>query len=126
MKLKSGKKNWKKRLKIIIIKKTTATKNKMYDFPQFETIRYFGNTIYTEDQDKKQNIVDSVNAFYEGWEWTLDDFRNQKFPIKATQWEGRPHMLASRPLDLADVTRVAKVSDRKVSDRKQLKIFINS
>ena len=95
----------------------------MYDFPQFETIRYFGNTIYTEDQDKKQNIVDSVNAFYESWESTLNDFRNQKFPIKATQWEGRPHMLASRLLDLADVTRVAKVSDRKVSDRKQLKIL---
>ena len=45
MKLKSGKKNWNKRLKII--KKTTATKNIMYDFPQFETIRHFGDTIYT-------------------------------------------------------------------------------
>ena len=29
-----------------------------------------------EDNDKKENTFDSVNAFYEGWELTLNDFRS--------------------------------------------------
>ena len=35
-----------------------------------------------EGKDKKQNTFDSVNAFYEGQELTLNAFRSGIFPIK--------------------------------------------
>ena len=36
-----------------------------------------------EDKDKKRNIINSVNALYEGRELTLNAFRSGIFPIKA-------------------------------------------
>ena len=93
----------------------------LYDFQQFETIRYFGDSTYTgkidideaeidqsnllenmaeinkksnsktkEGKAKTQNTFDSVNAFYEGRELTLNAFRIEILPIKAAQWRGRP------------------------------------
>ena len=38
-----------------------------------------------EDKDKKRNIINSVNALYEGRELTLNAFRSRIFPIKATK-----------------------------------------
>ena len=90
-----------------------------YDFQQFETIRYFGDSAYTgkinideneRDQskplknmvkfnnkskpktkggkDNKRNTFYSVNALYEGRELTLNAFKEEVLPIKATKGEG--------------------------------------
>ena len=50
-------------------------------------------------KDKKRNTFDSVSALYEGRELTLNAFRSGIFPIKETQGNGRPRMLALRPFD---------------------------
>ena len=67
-------------------------------------------------------IGDSVNALYEGRILTLNAFRRGIFLIKAIQGKGRPRV-SSCPSDLASLTCVAKVSVRKVSDHKILKIL---
>ena len=61
----------------------------------------FNNKSRPRSKTKKENTFDSVNALYEGRELTLNAFRSEIFPIKATQVERRPSMLASRPSDLA-------------------------
>ena len=76
-----------------------------------------------ESKDQKLNTFDSVNALYEGQELTLNAFRSRICPIKATKGEGRPHILALHPSNLARIAPVAKVSDCKVFDRKRLKIL---
>ena len=52
-----------------------------------------------EGTGKKRNTFDSLNAFYEGRELTLNAFRSRMLPTKATKIEGRPRMLALRPSD---------------------------
>ena len=67
-------------------------------------------------------LGDSVNALYEGRILTLNDFRRGIFPIKTIHGKGRPRV-SSCPSDLASLACVAKISVRKVSDYKILKIL---
>ena len=84
----------------------------MYDFEQFEAVRSFGDTgkiskdeeemdqtsllenmvnfnnksrpTSKQDKDKIRNTFSSVNALYDGPELTVNAFRSEIFPIKAT------------------------------------------
>ena len=110
MKLKNGQKKLKD-LKY-------ETKKYVYDFQQYETIRSFGESIYTgkinidevemdqtnlfkklieldrsrprksEGKDKKINNFQSVNVLYEGRELIFNAFRSGIFPIKETKGKG--------------------------------------
>ena len=105
MKLKNGKRKLDLKYK---------TENYTYDFQQYETIRSFGDNIYTgkinideaeidqknivqfnkksrlrttEGKDKKRNTFESAIALYEGRELIRNAFRSGIFPIKATKGE---------------------------------------
>ena len=111
----------------------------MYGFQKFETIRSFGDSIYTgkfsideaemdqtnlwygkiykkskpklkEGKEKKRNTLDSVNFLYEGHELTLNVFRIGMFPIKETQGKGSPRMLDWCTSDSVRVARIACVA----------------
>ena len=111
----------------------------MYDFQKFETIRSFGDSIYTgkfsideaemdqtnllygktynkskpkikEGKEKKRNTFDSVNFLYEGHKLTLNVFRIGMFPIKETQGKGHLRMWDWCPSDSFRLARIACVA----------------
>ena len=49
-----------------------------------------------EGNDKKRDTYESAYALYKGREITPNAFKSLIFPIKATQYEGRPSDLATR------------------------------
>ena len=106
-----------------------------YDFQQFETIRSFGDSIYTgkisideaemdqtnllrnsirsnnksrlrSKEDKDKNEALLINALYEDGVSTLNAFRSGTFPIKQTQGKRRPSMLALHPSDIATQLKI--------------------
>ena len=127
-------KKWEEKTKWYDLK--YKTKNYTYDFQQYDTIRSFGESIYTGkinideaemDQSSllknlvgfknksrprttegkdKKNTYESAYDLYEGRELTLNAFKSGIYLMKATKGEGRPRLLASRPSDLATQLKI--------------------
>ena len=69
-----------------------------------------------EGKDKKENTFNSVSAFYEGQELTLNSFRSETFPIKEKQGKGLKiltpkQMLQRLPIALPQVKGSNKSED---------------
>ena len=77
-----------------------------------------------EDKNKKRNTFDSVTALYEGRELTLNAFRSEIFPIKATQGKGlkisSPKQIFQRlPIALAPV-KAGNASENLLNEIRQV------
>ena len=110
-----------------------------YDFQQYETIKYFGESISagkisieeaewikrtTEDKNKKRNTLEKVNALYEGRELTINAFKSGILLIKSTQGNGLkmliPKQILQRlPIDLAQV-KVGNTFENLLNEIRQI------
>ena len=54
--------------------------------------------------------------FYEGRDLSFNAFRSAIFPIKATKDEGRPRMLASRPLEFTKRLKTLTPNASKITN----------
>ena len=63
------------------------------------SLKYFVSYWKTkEGKDKKRDTYESAYGLYEGWELTLNAFKNGIFPIKATQCEGHKILVTKQML----------------------------
>ena len=68
------------------------TDKNVYNFQQFQTIKSFsdctfnGKITINEANEKQNNLLEnvfkSINALYQGWEFTLNPCKKETFPTK--------------------------------------------